>query len=346
MRSIYDPSTYPQGVLNPYGPRVHAWNGDQGTRYHGPIYTRPMATFPGHARPLWSGESLGSIPGQLPQGNNDMSIYGQQVDTRGGLFGSGGYGGGIFDGSMSGAPETTARSLFQRALQPVSGCAPCGAVGAAAAYSFCNEMADDRVKAFQRAMNAIGNRLGYQPIAVDGQLGPATCGMLAKLGQLGPSITDAEWRTLPKDVGSMVLGCDTSTMPTKKGESKPDPLESTITPNTYALPWGVPVPDAQKVQGNLNVELAGHGYAALSVTGSLDAPTCGAMRFAQKEWGLNYLDVYGKNCQSFEDPRLLPPEQRPPKVKDPGKMMSMVALGLVGAAAIGGAVFFAKKKKR
>jgi hypothetical protein len=55
MKSLYDPSTYPQGVPNPYGPRVHAWNGgpwDQGTRYHGAIYDRPQATFPWHERPL------------------------------------------------------------------------------------------------------------------------------------------------------------------------------------------------------------------------------------------------------------------------------------------------------
>jgi len=54
--SIYDPKTYPQGVPNPYGPRVHAWHGgplNEGTRYHGPVYGRPMATFPWHERPLW-----------------------------------------------------------------------------------------------------------------------------------------------------------------------------------------------------------------------------------------------------------------------------------------------------
>lgn len=44
-RSIYDPAGYPPGVPNPFGARVHAWNGgpwDQGTRYHGPIYDRPQ----------------------------------------------------------------------------------------------------------------------------------------------------------------------------------------------------------------------------------------------------------------------------------------------------------------
>lgn len=62
MASIYDPKTYPQGVPNPYGPRVHAWHGgplNEGTRFHGPVYGRPMATFPWHERPLWSGGVAG-----------------------------------------------------------------------------------------------------------------------------------------------------------------------------------------------------------------------------------------------------------------------------------------------
>lgn len=56
MKSIYDPSTYPRGVPNPYGPRVHAWTGgpfSEGSRFHGPVYTRPQATLPWQERPLW-----------------------------------------------------------------------------------------------------------------------------------------------------------------------------------------------------------------------------------------------------------------------------------------------------
>lgn len=44
--SIYDHHNYPQGVPNPLGPRVHAWTGgpmDEGTRYHGAIWTRPQS---------------------------------------------------------------------------------------------------------------------------------------------------------------------------------------------------------------------------------------------------------------------------------------------------------------
>jgi len=55
MSSIYDPSTYPRGVPNPYGPRVHAWNDGpyaQGTRYHGSVWTRPMWGAPWRPRPF------------------------------------------------------------------------------------------------------------------------------------------------------------------------------------------------------------------------------------------------------------------------------------------------------
>jgi hypothetical protein len=54
--SIYDPASYPQGVPNPYGIMVHAWKGgplNEGTRYHGPVYTRPVYSLPWEPRPLW-----------------------------------------------------------------------------------------------------------------------------------------------------------------------------------------------------------------------------------------------------------------------------------------------------
>lgn len=65
--SIYDPSTYPQGVPNPYTPRVHAWGTREqnswlahGTRYHGPNYVRPMFSKPWQGRPLMG---VGQDPG-------------------------------------------------------------------------------------------------------------------------------------------------------------------------------------------------------------------------------------------------------------------------------------------
>jgi hypothetical protein len=55
MASIYDPSTYPKGVPNPFGIMVHAWNDGpyaQGTRYHGSVWTRPQSRTPWRPRPF------------------------------------------------------------------------------------------------------------------------------------------------------------------------------------------------------------------------------------------------------------------------------------------------------
>jgi len=46
IRNVYD-GPYPDGVPNPYGMRVHAYP----TRYHGPLYDRPMAQLPWVNRP-------------------------------------------------------------------------------------------------------------------------------------------------------------------------------------------------------------------------------------------------------------------------------------------------------
>lgn len=61
-RSTYDPATYPAGVPNPLGPRVHAWNdysGAYGTRYHGGVWTRPQQRFGYAAHPLSGVVGLG-----------------------------------------------------------------------------------------------------------------------------------------------------------------------------------------------------------------------------------------------------------------------------------------------
>lgn len=59
FRFSYDPNTYPEGVPNPYGVRVHAWKGgplNEGTRYHGPVYTRPMFD-----QDRWAARPLGGL---------------------------------------------------------------------------------------------------------------------------------------------------------------------------------------------------------------------------------------------------------------------------------------------
>lgn len=52
---FYD-AKQPAGVPNPYGPRLHSYP----TRYHGPIYTRPMYSLPFVDRPYDFGVETGT----------------------------------------------------------------------------------------------------------------------------------------------------------------------------------------------------------------------------------------------------------------------------------------------
>jgi hypothetical protein len=55
MRDLYrTPANF--GIPNPLGPRTHNWKGgpmDEGSLFHGPIYTRPAYTLPRIQRPLF-----------------------------------------------------------------------------------------------------------------------------------------------------------------------------------------------------------------------------------------------------------------------------------------------------
>jgi hypothetical protein len=144
MAMNYDPSSYPQGVPNPYGARVHAWNGgpwNQGTRYHGSVWTRPDWRPQFLPRPI---SGLGAV----------------QVDTRDGVFANEGYGGGLFNGNvgMSGAEYAQAAAGL--------GAADAGAV------------------VLQKFTNVWLQMNGYCPISEDGVVGSKTCGALQVSGNL------------------------------------------------------------------------------------------------------------------------------------------------------------------
>jgi hypothetical protein len=73
MPMDYDPESYPHGVPNPFGPRVHAWNGgpmDQGTRYHGSVWTRPQAS-PSSDSQLWQERGIWAGPDWSAWSNNE-----------------------------------------------------------------------------------------------------------------------------------------------------------------------------------------------------------------------------------------------------------------------------------
>jgi len=218
------------------------------------------------------------------------------VNTRGGLFGPGGYGGGIFDGSQMGFGGL---GQFEQAAAGVQG------LGAeSGAYRWCSKTepcpsGDPRVTALQKALNVALKAHGFQLLTVDGKLGAGTCGAIAWSGTLPQS--DPLWSTPGIDelMNPSAPSCKTFTYPTPVGSSKPF-----IPPSTFraGLPWMEVSAQSGTVQGQINNDLVAHGYNPIAVTGMLDAPMCGAMRVAKDEWGMDYLTAYGGNCQAFQAP--------------------------------------------
>ena len=54
----YDPPTN-YGIPNPLGPRLHNWRGgpyNEGSLFHGPVYTRPSYNLPRIERPVFGVE--------------------------------------------------------------------------------------------------------------------------------------------------------------------------------------------------------------------------------------------------------------------------------------------------
>ncbi len=161
------------GVPSPYAMHVHPYP----TRFHGAIYTRPMFSgrmiaqpqdvfTPGYdtdrhiAQPTLSG--LGETVGE-----------GMLWETGQGIFKPGGYGGGVFDGDISGL-GSLAPSRQKRHRRPLRA-GPMGALGDDTvdypwrAYS-------DQTKALQQATNTLLAEAALCPILVDGKLGAGTCG--------------------------------------------------------------------------------------------------------------------------------------------------------------------------
>lgn len=180
--------------------------------------------------------------------------------------------------------------------------------GSVGAITWMSDTEDPAVTTYQAWLNRMLDRCGYHGILVDGRVGKYTCGAGAMLGDLKNKrcYLDALASDPIPDTGTMAAVmsvCQTFTFPTKKGDSQPDKPTSDLSPEELALPWGVQDPRTTQVQQDLNNDLDGHDYLPIPVTGSLDAKTCGAMKLASDEWGMDYLAAFGLNCQAFEAPR-------------------------------------------
>lgn len=164
---------YPRGVPTPYTMHVNPYP----TRFHGGIWSRPAFKFPRMHQPttvFLPPRDIDMIPDKPPGGysglGNDQSVY----DVGEGIFRPGGYGGGVFDGNLSGAPSlgsTAARTLGDAASD-------------AANYPYGKYSA--QTKQIQDQLNQKLIQNGFCPLIADGQLGPATCGAAIVIGGLLP----------------------------------------------------------------------------------------------------------------------------------------------------------------
>jgi len=271
-------------------------------------------------------------------------MSGMQVRTRSGIFGPGGYGGGVFDGSNMGFGGM---GDYEQAAAGIGDIVWRGTTP------------DPQIKAMQVALNTELKARGFVTLTADGILGANTCGAIAWLGTLkdvnfdaNPDLHLIELIVQPDSSGTLTNICQTSTYPTKVsgGVFKP--------PDSFSnqLPWGADNATTLKVQHDLNNDLDGHGYIQIAETSKLDADTCGAMQLAENSWGMQYLSEYGKNCQSFNPParKAAPPPPTPAPAPpadtthlpapQKSSMTGWVVGGLVAAAVVAGVVASKKRK--
>lgn len=152
------------GVPTPFVTHLHPWP----SRWHGPIYTRP----------LFSGNVIARTqsvftPGydmnvNIPQPTlSGLGAVQSQWDTGQGVFKPGGYGGGVFDGDISGLGSIGAR----RALKGI------GMRGLGEdSVSYPWKVFSEQTKALQQSTNSLLAQAALCPVTVDGKLGAGTCG--------------------------------------------------------------------------------------------------------------------------------------------------------------------------
>jgi hypothetical protein len=162
---------YPAGVPNPFVAHVHPYP----TRFHGAIWTRPEFAYPQMQAPqsvFIPGRDIEMMPDKPYTGSGMQGLGDLQYNVGDGIFKPGGYGGGVFDGNLSGAP-----ALGKKAKTSM------GSLGDAAsdAVDYPWDTYSAKTAALQTATNTELKAAGYCPIAVDGKLGPATCGARNRL---------------------------------------------------------------------------------------------------------------------------------------------------------------------
>ena len=246
------------GVPNPYSLHVHPYP----TRFHGPIYTRPVFGMPWK----WAPQSVFK-PNDMYNGGGGMNGLGAyekeslQYETGEGVFRPGGHGGGIFDNSIAG--------IFGGVKKAI------GALGTLGATN-----------PYREVPYQCWSQTGFKDCS-DRNFAEAQqfCYKLTKEQIEGPP---AYWGTVDecaKDTAARNIG------------SCLDNYCKAFVPAVAAgtnYPWGVYSADTKTLQEATNQALKAAGYCLLTADGKLGAKTCGA----RKTLGLSVPST----CQSFTAP--------------------------------------------
>jgi len=151
------------GVPSPFVWTVHPWP----TRFHGPIYTRPVTgplIYRTSPQSVFKPEDIWQEKGSSMSGLSGLSGLGELLwETKRGIFGTEEAGGGIFNNGISGL-----RGLGDDAGYP------------------WREYSTATV-GLQGSINLALVAAGYCPIPVDGKLGAGTCAAMIPIGMPPPS---------------------------------------------------------------------------------------------------------------------------------------------------------------
>lgn len=219
--------------------------------------------------------------------------------------------------------------------------------------------ANASIRTFQDHLNACLKRNGFQAIAADGKLGPASCGAFKTVAGSCPDL-------FASDPIENIGICQSFTNPTKIGQTKPvqDPTSDEarkLDQQFGGLPWMQTDVRAPELQRGLNQQIMGHDFLPIAVTGMLDAPMCGGMRFLDESTGSRWMQSWGQNCKGFKDPTKRPGAAAPVGPIGPGPVgpvgpdpvgpvapaktssAMMIAGGLFAAVVVGGYAYYKSK---
>lgn len=176
------------GVPTPYFYQNRVWP----SRFHGPIYTRPMFGFPERPKTqevFTQGYNLNrEVPQPTLSGLGATVGEGMLWETGNGVFKPGGYGGGVFDGDISGLGSIGPRTIRHKKSRART----LRGLGAVSSTDMPWKTKADATIALQSTINAYLLRFGMCPISVDGKLGPGTCGAARYVLDQNGDKSDAE----------------------------------------------------------------------------------------------------------------------------------------------------------